>query len=114
LLNSRREAVARFLHATLKGASYMKANPRETIAIMSKYDTQSNTDQLAIDYDKVRSVLTPDGTVAEDVRAVDLKVRASIIGLGADKIPPMERIYDYSIVRETTAELERSGWQPKP
>jgi ABC-type nitrate/sulfonate/bicarbonate transport system substrate-binding protein len=113
-LNSRRDRLAKFLRATLKGASYMKANPRQTIAIMSKYDTQSTTDQLAIDYDKVRSVLTPDGTVAEDVRAVDLKVRASIIGLGADKIPPMERIYDYSIVRETNAELERSGWQPRP
>ena len=39
-------------------------------------------------------------------------VRAEIINVPKDKIPPLEKIYDFSIVREATQELQREGWKP--
>jgi len=112
-LKTDRGAVVKFMRATFKGTRFMKANRSGSIAVMSKYDTQSSQDLLGKDYDKVVSVLTPDGTISADVRLADMKVRASIIGLDESKIPPLEKAYDYSIVEEANDSLNKSGWQPK-
>lgn len=90
----------------------MKKNKAETIAIMKKYSGGYSDSVLEADYDRVLSMLSPDGTVPEAARKLDLKIRASLIGLPNDRIPPLSQVYDYSVAREATAQLDASGWTP--
>lgn len=110
-LASNRHALEGFLRGTLKAVRYMKKNKAKTVAIMLKYSSYSQR-VLEADYDQLYPVLSLDGTVPEDARERDLKVRAELLNLPAAQIPPLDRVYDYSIVRAVNAQLDASGWNP--
>jgi ABC-type nitrate/sulfonate/bicarbonate transport system substrate-binding protein len=113
-LGENRRALEGFLRATLKAARYMKKYNAPSVAIMRKYDSASSEKVLKADYDRLYPVLSLDGTVPEDARLTDLKVRASLIDLPESKIPALAQVYDYSIVRSVNAQLDASGWTPSP
>ena len=39
-------------------------------------------------------------------------MRADLIGLPKEKIPPIDKIYDFSLVRAINAELDATRWKP--
>lgn len=104
-------ALEGFLRATLKAVRFFKKYKAQTVAIMQKYSTYSQH-VLEADYDQLYPVLSLDGTVPEDARREDLKVRASLIGLPESQIPSLSQVYDYSIVHAVNAELDASKWVP--
>jgi NitT/TauT family transport system substrate-binding protein len=113
-LQTRADTLRGFLRATMKGVRYMKTYKAETIAIVEKYSKQTDRRISEFDYDGAVSTLTDDGSVADDLLRADLMVRASLLEIPASQIPPLERIYDYTIVRAANAELDRLGWTPQP
>ena len=44
--------------------------------------------------------------------ASDTAVRAALMGLSKDQLPPINKIYDFSIVRAVSAELDATRWKP--
>lgn len=112
-LKSHRDELHGFLRATMKGVRYMKKYKDQTVEIVTKY-SKLDPKLVAFDYDEAVTTLTKDGSVPDNVLRPDLEVRASLIDIPTDKIPPLDRIYDYSIVRAANAELDASHWTPQP
>jgi NitT/TauT family transport system substrate-binding protein len=113
-LQTHRDTLHGFLRATMKAVRYIRKFKPQTIAIVQKYSKVTDPRIVDFDYHSAVSILTKDGTVPEDVIKGDLAVRASLIDLPANQIPPPSKIYDYSIVRQANAELDAQRWQPTP
>ena len=113
-LQEDRNAVRGFLRATMKGVRYIKKYKAQTIAIVRKYDKQSDPHISEFDYDQSVSTLTQDGSVPEELLRADMEIRASILNIPKESLPPLDRVYDYRIVREVNAELDSSNWVPQP
>lgn len=113
-LQTHRDVLRGFLRATMKGVRYMKKFKPQTIAIVSKYNHVTDAHVADFDYESAVATLTKDGSVPDDLLRADLVVRASLLEMTPDKIPPVDRIYDYSIVRAANAELDATHWTPSP
>lgn len=113
-LKAHADAVRGFLRATMKGVRYMKKYKEQTIAIVEKHNQNSDPGVDDIDYSETIPILTKDGTVPDSLLLEDMKVRAALIDMSPDQIPPLSKAYDYRLVREVNAELDKSGWTPQP
>jgi NitT/TauT family transport system substrate-binding protein len=102
----------KMVRAIVKGARYEKAFKSQTVAIIGKYQKDADPQASAVEYDEFMRVSTRDFTVNGDLIASDLGVRAGLIGLAKDQIPPVSKIYDFSLVRAVNAELDASRWKP--
>ena len=101
----------KFTRATLKGLLYARENRSGTVPILARY-LKVKDDFAAKYYDSVRAVMTANGTVGEELQRPFLKV--AIERLRPKDPPPMERIFDYALTKKLYAELQQSGWRPKP
>lgn len=106
--------VERFLRATLMGMRYMRAFGPETNAILKKSGAHLDDRTLAIDYADTVKTLTANGDEPPDVLHKDILARAAILNLPRDKVPPVSAVYDYRLLRQANAELDKAGWKPSP
>ena len=102
----------RIVRAVVKGARYMKVYKNETVGIVAKYQKPAHLHAIGIDYDEFMKALTRDFTTSDDLIASDLDVRAAMIGLPKEKMPPADKVYDFSLVRSINAELDAGHWKP--
>jgi len=102
----------KMLRAIIKGFRYMKAFKPETIAILEKAYQTDDTHAVETGYDMALKAFTRDFTVSDAVIAPDLAVRAALLGIPKDQIPPINKIYDFTLARQINAELDASRWKP--
>jgi hypothetical protein len=93
----------------VKGREYFKLFKDETLAIMEKHNGNPRPANEA-DYDVTLPALTEDGSMPPEVQRQDALVRAQVNDV--DQVPPVEQMYDYSLIQETYRELQASGWKP--
>ena len=63
-------------------------------------------------YDLVRPAMSKDGTVSESLQKVTLE---QVLPLqGVKELPPLQKIFDYSVVRKVRAQIEEEGWRSGP
>ena len=97
----------------VKGARYQKAFKNETVAFVGKYQKPvARLHGNEIEYDYFMRAATSDLTFNNGLIAEDLEVRAALIGMPKEKIPPIDRIYDFTLVRAINAELDATRWKP--
>ena len=106
------DALRGFLRATMKGSRYMRKFKAQTLAVVGKYNPSIDSSVSSADYDVTMPLLTKDGTVADDVLRAYLEVQAQVLGLPKEQIPPVSRAWDYTLVREANAGLDKTRWQP--
>ena len=104
-----KDRARRFLRGTVKGREYFKLFKDETLAILEKYNGLPR-DANEADYDSTLPALTEDGSMPAEVQRQDAAVRAQVNDV--DQVPPVEQMYDYSLVKEVYRELQDSGWKP--
>lgn len=102
----------KMLRAIVKGARYMKVFKSEAIAMTEHYQKTSNLRADQADFSEFLSELTPDWTVSNDLIVSDLSVRAGLLNLPKEQIPPVSKVYDFTLVRAINAELDASHWKP--
>src|SRR5262249_42364681 len=103
-LKAHGDVVSGFLRATMKGVRYMVKYKDQTIAIVGKYNNKNSDPEIDdIDYSETVPILTKDGTVSDAVLQKDMEVRAALIDMPREQIPPLSKAYDYSIVRAVNA-----------
>jgi ABC-type nitrate/sulfonate/bicarbonate transport system substrate-binding protein len=102
----------RLLHAMMQGREYFKTFKDATVQILASYDKQSIQDNVE-DYDTTLKAMTEDGTMAADAQRQDALTRASILQMPASEVPPVDKMYDYSIIKQVYQELKSSGWKPQ-
>lgn len=101
--------VERFVRATMKGFIYARDNRAGTIPILAKI--QGGKEEIAVQtYDAARPAMTPDGTVSEELQKKTVEQAASRLDL--KEVPPLKKIFDYSIARKVRAQLTAQGWKP--
>jgi len=103
--------VKAYVRAVVKGMHYMRAFKDETVDITIK-QSKAPRDVSLDEYDQVLVSMTQDGTVSEETIRDDLEVRAGLLNVATDKLPPSDKVYDFSFVREVNKELAASGWKP--
>jgi len=111
LLQSDPVLVEKFVRGTLKGFLYYRDNRSGTIPVIARY-LKIKEDFAGKIYDVTRPVMTADGTVSEELQTKSLE--PLIKRLGQREPPPLEKIFDYSLVRKIRSELEKEGWKPLP
>ncbi len=108
-LQEHRDRARRLLRAVARGREYYRAYREESIDILSKYNDRSR-EANATDYDDVLEAMTEDGTMPPAAQQRDTAFRAEVNGV--EQVPPIEQIYDYSVMRDAYADLRASGWRP--
>jgi NitT/TauT family transport system substrate-binding protein len=107
-----RDRVKRFLRAVTKGMAYAVAYREETIDIVMTYNKGADRESMAATYGETLAGKTEDGAITDKLQRQEADVRAELVNLPKDKIPPLEKIYDFSIARDASRELQREGWKP--
>ncbi len=109
LLQSDPVLVEKFIRGTLKGFLHARDNRSGTIPIIARY-LKIKEDFAGKIYDVTRPIMTPDGTVNEDLQKKALE--PLLKRLGQKEPPPVEKIFNYSLVRKVHGELVAEGWRP--
>jgi hypothetical protein len=89
--NNREESIQRF-------ADYMKAKPEE----------------MAGEYDLLRTLMALDGTIAPEVQQNEVKLRGAMMDMAADKIMSPDKVFDFSFAQKANATLAAQGLKPNP
>ncbi|MFI5266468.1 MAG: ABC transporter substrate-binding protein [Chloroflexota bacterium] len=110
-LQDHRDRAKKLLYATMQGRDYFRAFQDQTIQILAGYAKQAPEDMVQ-DYDTTLVAMTEDGTMPVEAQKQDTAVRAAILQMPPSDVPPVERMYDYSLVKQAYQELKASGWKP--
>ena len=109
LLQSDPLLVGKFTSATQKGLQYALGNRAGSIAVLTR-NLKVKPEMAARIYDSARPAMSLDGTVGEESqkRVVQDVVRL----MGQKEVPPLDRVFNFSLVRKIGAELEAARWKP--
>jgi len=110
LIQSNPDLVRRTVRALLKGLAVVKTARADTIATLVKHG--STPDAAATGYDIFAPSLSPTAIVSDEDQAFELKLRAHMLGIAEDQVPPAAQFFDFSFVRKAAAELKAEGWKP--
>lgn len=104
----------KILRAVIKGFRYMKAFRPQTLAILEQTHQTSDLRAVEKGYDMAVRAFTRDYTISDAEILPDLTVRAGLLDIPKDKIPPVNKIYDFTLAHKINAELDASHWKPTP
>lgn len=105
------DLVRRTMRALLKGLALVKSSRAATIATLVKHG--STEDAAAASYDTSAALLSPTAIVSDKDQQFELKLRAHMLGIAEDEVPPPAQFFDFSFVRQAAAELKQENWKPK-
>jgi len=108
------DVLKKMLRAIVKGMRYTRAFKAQTIAILLKLAPASAAGALSVDYDQYTSSLTPRLEVSTDLIRADLDVRAILLAMPREGVPPIDAIYDFAPLRGAEADVNASRWKPTP
>jgi ABC-type nitrate/sulfonate/bicarbonate transport system substrate-binding protein len=119
LIRDKPQLVKGYTRAVVKGMRYMRTLREETIALMLDLRARKNAgfvtrERAEKEHDLTVASLTQDGIVSDEVASLDAASRADTMNIAADKIPTVNKLYDFSFARAIAQELDASGWKPKP
>lgn len=102
------------IRAVIKGFRYMKAFKPQTLVLLEKLHQTQDQSAIEAAYDQESKAFTRDYTMTDAEVMPDLAVRAALLGMPKDKIPPINKIYDFTLAHQVNAELDASHWKPAP
>lgn len=108
IIETRPEAVQKFVTGALKGHKYFLTNRDGSIPIMAKY-MKIDSGMAKQLYEATIQTFTEDGTVGEDIMRSEAQLQASVLNL--KEVPPIERAFDMSFVLRANQRLRT--WSPK-
>ena len=112
LLQSDPSQVERFLRASYKGFLYLKENRAGSIPIVARYLQVSEAQALKAYDQVVRPAMTPDGMLSQEMQAK--AVEHVLKRLDLKEAPPLGKIFDFSLARKVSGELQAKGWKTGP
>jgi NitT/TauT family transport system substrate-binding protein len=113
LIQKNPDLVERFVRATRKGMIFARNNREESIKRFADY-MKGKPEELAPEYDLLRTLMALDGTIAPDVQQNEVKLRGAMMDMPADKIMSPDKVFDFSFAQKANATLAQQGWKPNP
>lgn len=111
LLKSEPALVEKFIRGSLKALLYAQTNRLQTIGILSRL-LKIKQDIATRIYDEIRPGIAQDGIVNEEQQRKSLA--PFVDRTGSKDLPPLQRIFDFSITRKVLADLKAKKWHPGP
>lgn len=111
-IQKHRDRVKKVLRAIWKGTIVMMTNRDMTIAEMQKRMPKTDHDVIVRDADGGIEDVNRTGVISPESQAKELAIRAELLKVPPDKVPPIEKVYDFSMIKEVVAELQQSEWKP--
>ena len=109
LSRSEPAVVEKFTRGTLKGLLFARENRSGTIPILAR-SLRIKEDMAAKVYDLSKPAMTVDGTLS---RETEKKIVDDALGrVGLKEAPPLDRVFNFSLVRKIRSELDAGGWKP--
>lgn len=113
LIQKNPDLVERFVRATRKGMIFARNNREESIQRFADY-MKGKPEEMAGEYDILRTLMAVDGTIPADVQQNEVKLRGAMMDMAADKIMSPDRVFDFSFAQKANATLAQQGWKPNP
>jgi NitT/TauT family transport system substrate-binding protein len=108
MIQTRPEAVLKFVTGAVKGLKYFVSNRDGSIPILVKY-MRMDTEMVRDVYDTTIRTFVADGMRGEDFMKSEAQIQASALGL--KELPPPERPFDLSFARKANERLK--NWKPQ-
>ncbi len=105
------DLVRRTMRAIFKGLSQVKATPEAAADSMAKHGLEKGAAEFSARSFVPR--MLPAGTVPRDVQDNELHLRADMLGVPKDQIPPAAAVFDFHFIEQAAAELKQAGWKPE-
>jgi hypothetical protein len=102
------------VRAFWKGRIYMKTIDDDTLDIIQKRLPKTPREILMRDLSAAREDASDAGMMETAATEKEIQVRGEINNIAADKLPPAEKVYDFSLIREILTELAAANWRPTP
>src|SRR5262249_1997338 len=112
LIAEKPDLVRRMVRAILKGVRHVKASRADTVATLLRHGLSDGA-ALATEYDILIGSITDTGTMPKDAQALDIALRADMLGVAKDKVPPPEGVFDFRFAEEAGKALDAAQWRPK-
>ena len=113
LIKDKPDLVERFVTATRKGMIFARNNREESIKRFADY-MKAKPDEVAGEYDILRTLMARDGTIGDDVQKNEVTLRGAMLDMPKDKVPPPSSVFDFSFAEKANAALAQQGWKPDP
>ena len=110
LIQSNPDLVRRTVRALMKGLAVVRSSRADTVAALVKHG--SSEPAAEENYDKFASTMSPTAITSDADQALELRVRAKMLGIDPAKLPPPSSFFDFSFVKAAAAELEKENWKP--
>ncbi|HVA15907.1 MAG TPA: ABC transporter substrate-binding protein [Stellaceae bacterium] len=110
LIKSNPDLVRRTVRALMKGLAVVRSARAETVAALVKHGSTETA--AGEDYDQFASTMSPTAVTSDADQALELKVRAKMLGVDPATLPPPSRFFDFSFVKQAAAELKKENWKP--
>jgi ABC-type nitrate/sulfonate/bicarbonate transport system substrate-binding protein len=111
LIASNRDLVRRTVRALMKGLEVVRNSRDVTVASLVKHGSTETA--AAENYDQFGATMSPTAVTSDADQALELEVRAKMLGIDPAKLPPPSNFFDFSFVKEAATELKTEGWKPK-
>jgi NitT/TauT family transport system substrate-binding protein len=108
-LAERPTSVERFMRGLAKGREYARRFKEPTVAILTKHNPLT-AEALALDYDVARGSMTEEGWVSDEILREEVRTRSEL--LTSAKVPDVETLFDYRLIKKAYDDLKKAGWKP--
>ena len=114
MLGPEREITKRFVRALIKSRRYVAVHEKEAVDSIEKRNKAMSRQAIIDGFRISQATATPDGTVPEETQRLEVSLRAEQLKLPPEKVPGLEKVFDFSVLNEVNRELNASGWKPAP
>ncbi len=111
-LKDHREQTKHFLRAAIKGRRFADAHPDAVVEATRKRNPVQTPEEIkrAIASDVL--LRTKDGTISPELQKQEIANRGAVLGIPPDKLRDPATMFDFTMLREVVADLDKSGWKP--
>jgi ABC-type nitrate/sulfonate/bicarbonate transport system substrate-binding protein len=111
-ISKNRDLAKRFMRAAVKGRRHAIAYPEDMIASVLKRDSGQNHDAILQSWTVQMPLRTTDGTISTAAQKEEITVRSELLNVPPEKRRTPEQAFDFSLIREANADLDKQGWKP--
>ena len=111
LIQSNPDLVRRTVRALMKGLAVVRSSRADTVKALAAHGSSESAAEE--NYDQYAMTMSPTAVTTDADQALELEVRARMLGIDPKTLPPPSAFFDFSFVKEAAAELKAQGWKPQ-